>query len=55
MPGNVVSNLEQKQVAAHYTCFILQIHLFMLPQRVTTEMSFIGEYYLKVTGNFACL
>lgn len=56
MPGNVVSNLEQKQVAAHYTCFILQIHLFTLSQRITTEMSFMGEYYLKkVTNNIACL
>lgn len=56
MPGDVVSDLEQKQAAAHFTCFMLQIYPFTLPQRITIEMSFMGQYYFKkVTNNIACL
>lgn len=44
----MVSNLEQKQVAAHFPCFILQIRLFRLSDRTAIEISFVGEYQLKI-------
>lgn len=46
----MVSNLKQKQVAAHFARFILQMYLFMLSQRITTEMSFMGEILHVYSG-----
>lgn len=48
MLGDMVSNLEEKQVAAHLPCFNLQIHLFRLSDRTAIKISFVGEYQLKI-------